>query len=124
MVINAIYDYYNEQMTIPARRTYAKANLEAIRLLGLQIRLARKQHKLTEANLAERVGISRTTLSKIERGQSQCEIGLVFEAAIMAGVDLIAPAENMGTLRERITDKIALMPARVRKPRLVIDDNF
>lgn len=37
-------------------------------------------------DLANRVGISRTTLYNIEKGEPGPEIGIVFEAAALAGV--------------------------------------
>jgi transcriptional regulator with XRE-family HTH domain len=55
-------------------------------LLGRQVKLGRKQRKWSERNLAERVGISRTTLQKFERGEMTCAIGLVFEVATRVGI--------------------------------------
>jgi transcriptional regulator with XRE-family HTH domain len=57
-------------------------------LLGREIRLARKQRKMTEADLASRIGIARSTLQLIEKGQPKVEIGLAFEAAALLGVPL------------------------------------
>ncbi len=60
-------------------------------MLGAQVRLARKQRRMTEVELAERAGIARSTLQLIEKGDPRVDIGLVFEAAIMAGVSLFVP---------------------------------
>ncbi len=48
------------------QRTYSKYAQEAVTLLGEQIKLGRKQRQWSEKNLAERAGISRATLQKIE----------------------------------------------------------
>lgn len=69
-------------------RTYSRATEAALRLLAKQIRLARKQRGFSERALAERVGIARSTLQRVEKGDPRVEIGLVFEAAMIAGVDL------------------------------------
>ncbi len=106
-------------------RTYSKRSAQALRLLGKQVRLARKQRGMSEAALAERVGIARSTLQLIEKGDPKVEIGLVFEAAVLAGVDLFAPeASSLAPQFERIDDKLALLPQSIRKPRGEVKDDF
>ena len=106
-------------------RTYSKHTLEAAVLLGEQIRLGRKQHKWTEQNLADRAGISRATLQKIEKGATTCAIGLVFEAAMLVGVNLFnkdnSPLKNN---IERVRDKISLLPQRIQISTGKVDDDF
>jgi transcriptional regulator with XRE-family HTH domain len=97
-------------------RTYSFLTEEALRLLGKQVRLARKQRGMTETDLAERVGIARSTLQLIEKGDPRTEIGLVFEAATLVGVPLfIAEATTLAAQIERIDDKLALLPHSVRR---------
>jgi len=43
-------------------RTYSRVTREALTMMGGLIRLARKQRKMSEADLAARVGIARSTL--------------------------------------------------------------
>jgi transcriptional regulator with XRE-family HTH domain len=43
--------------------------------LGENIRLATKRRKLTQTQLAERTGLSKPTLRKIERGEGSVSIG-------------------------------------------------
>ena len=106
-------------------RTYSKHTLEAAVLLGEQIRLGRKQRKWTEQNLADRAGISRATLQKIEKGATTCVIGLVFETAMLVGVNLFnkdkSPLKNN---IEQTRDKIALLPQRIQSTTREVDDNF
>ena len=66
-------------------RTYSKLTIEAARLLGRQIKLNRKKRKLPMSELAQRAGISRDTLQKIEYGDLTCSLGLVFEVAVLVG---------------------------------------
>ena len=65
------------------QRVYSKYTQEAVTLLGEQIKLGRKQRKWSENALAERSGISRATLQKIESGKMTSAIGLVFEVATL-----------------------------------------
>ena len=67
-------------------RTYGHYVSETADLLGKLIKLGRKNRKWTEQELADRLGISRGTLKKIEKGDLRCEVGLVFEAAAVTGV--------------------------------------
>lgn len=49
-------------------RVYSKYAQETAFLIGQQIKLARKTRKWSSANLAERAGITRETLQRIENG--------------------------------------------------------
>ncbi len=107
------------------QRTYSKYAQEAVTLLGEQIKLGRKQRKWSEKNLAERAGISRATLQKIEKGEMSCAIGLVFELATLVGVNLF-DQDNLPLSRniEQTRDKLALLPKRIRAKLKVVHDNF
>lgn len=106
-------------------RTYSKYALDAALLLGQQIRLARKKRRWSEANLAERAGISRATLQKIEAGEMTPAIGLVFEVATLAGVPLFEQdIQRLETSIDLTQSKIALLPKRIRVQTKVADDDF
>lgn len=108
------------------QRTYSKQVLEAVGLLGKLIQLHRRQRKWSEQNLADRVGISRATLQKIEKGEMTCAIGLVFEAAALVGVNLFEQdTYPLAHRLEQTGDKLALLPRRIRTPtKKVVDDDF
>ena len=82
-------------------------------LLARQIRLGRKQRRWTELELAERAGISRATLQKIEKGELGVAIGLVFEVAVLVGVPLFEQESHslMGHIA-RTDDKLACCRVR------------
>jgi transcriptional regulator with XRE-family HTH domain len=106
-------------------RTYSKYAKDAAFLLGQQIKLARKQRKWSEINLAERAGISRATLQKIEAGEMTPAIGLVFEVASLVGVSLFEQdSQRLATSIELIQSKMALLPKRIREQTKVADDDF
>jgi DNA-binding XRE family transcriptional regulator len=106
-------------------KVYSRYNIEAALLLGKQIMLGRKQRKWTESELAERAGISRSTVQKIEKGDVTCAIGLVFETAVLVGIKLFDPGPiNLTTQINHTDDKIALLPKTIRKVKKKVDDAF
>jgi transcriptional regulator with XRE-family HTH domain len=106
-------------------RTYSGYTLEAVNLMGKLVRLGRTQRKLTVQDLADRVGISRGLLQRIEKGDPKCEMGTVFEVAALVGVKLFdADSSALSSHIERIEDKLALLPKAVHKRRKVVDDDF
>jgi len=106
-------------------RTYSRATMDALKLLGAQIRLARKQRLMSETDLAARIGISRGTMQSIEKGSAKVEIGLAFEAAVLVGVPLFLPdSAGIAAVIERVEDKLALLPQSVRRPLSGVKDDF
>lgn len=106
-------------------RPYSRLTTDALKLLSVQVRLARKQRGMTELELAERAGIARSTLQLIEKGDPRVDIGLVFEAATLAGVTLfVAEASSFGPQIERLEDKLALLPRSIRRPKGAVNDEF
>ena len=106
-------------------RTYSRVTRDVLTLLGGHIRLGRKQRKMSEADLAARVGIARSTLQLIEKGHPKVEIGLVFEAATLVGVPLfVDEPSRLASEQSRIDDKLALLPQSVRAPRSKVKDDF
>ena len=107
------------------KRTYSKHAQEAVILLGEQIKLGRKQRKWTEKNLADRAGISRATLQKIENGKMNCAAGLTFEVATLVGINLFE--QDKHSLSKQIVqtrDKAALLPKRIKTKTKEVDDDF
>lgn len=108
-----------------AQRAYSRPSLEALTLLGKLIRLARKQRRMTAAELAERAGISRSTLQRIEKGDPKVEIGIMFEVATLVGVVLFdAGPGRLSDKIERADDKLALLPKAIHKPASEVNDDF
>jgi len=107
------------------RRTYSKYAKEAAILMGGQIKLGRKRKRWTENELAERAGISRATLQKIEKGDMSCAVGLVFEAATLVNIPLFdQDIYPLSSQVEQIRDKVALLPQRIRTRQDAVDDDF
>jgi transcriptional regulator with XRE-family HTH domain len=106
-------------------RTYSHYALEAVSLLGKQIKLARKRRKWTEHELSDRAGIARATLQKIERGDPGCAIGLVFEVATLVGVKLFdADEKSLAERHGQTDDRLALLPKAIHRSKKVLVDDF
>ncbi len=106
-------------------RAYSRYTRDAAALLGALIREARTERKLTAQELADRAGISRGLLQRIEKGNLKCEIGAVFEAAAIVGVKLFE-ADERGISKSlyQAKEKLALLPKAVRKKSKTINDDF
>lgn len=106
-------------------RTYSRYSRDATALLGALIREARKERKLTAQEVADRSGISRGLLQRIEKGDLKCEIGAMFEVATIVGVKLFDADET--TLSKHLSqtkDKLALLPKSIRKKSKAVRDDF
>jgi transcriptional regulator with XRE-family HTH domain len=106
-------------------RTYSRHAREAVTMLGQLIRIARIERKLSVAELAERAGVSRDLMRRIEIGDPRCGIGTVFEAAAIVGVSLFEA--DRATLTGRLAahdEKLRLLPKAVRKSRTAVKDDF
>ena len=112
-------------MTKSVARPYSRYSREAVTLLGGLIRAARKERKLTAQEVADRAGISRGLLQRIEKGTPKCEIGAFFEVATIVGVKLFDANETTLTKRLHQTeDKLALLPKSIRKKTRAVRDDF
>lgn len=112
-------------MTKSVVRTYSSYTHDAVGLLGGLIRVARKERRLTAQEVADRAGISRGLVQRIEKGGLKSEIGLVFEVAAIVGVKLFDADET--TLSRHVhwtEEKLSLLPKSVRKKTKVVDDDF
>ncbi|MBP1299785.1 helix-turn-helix transcriptional regulator [Bradyrhizobium elkanii] len=102
----------------------AYATEAAIRL-GQLIREGRIERHMTVAALAERAGVSRGLMQRIEAGDAGCAIGSVFEAAAIVGVHLFdAGQATMSREVETHRQKLALLPKAIRSRRAEPNDDF
>ena len=105
--------------------TISPQTRNALSVLGSQIAAARRGQRRTLADTAERVGVSITTLRKIEAGNPGVAIGTVFEAASILSVPLFdAEGPRLAELAATGRRELALLPARVRRRTIEIDDDF
>lgn len=93
--------------------------------LGQLVRQARIERRMTVAAVAERAGVSRGLMQRIEAGDPGCSIGSAFEAATIVGVRLFDAGK--GTLSRDVDthqQMITLLPKAIRRQRTEPDDDF
>ena len=82
------------------RRELLPSQSRLLQTLGEQIRYARLRRDLTTAQIAERAGISRTTLVKVEKGDEGVALGQYFRVLIALGlaedITLVAKDDELG----------------------------
>jgi len=106
-------------------RTLSLKSRLAISVLGKLIRTGRIERKMTTTELAERAGISRDMLYRVEKGDPRCGIGVVFEVATIVGVTLLEPEESaLRRLDSTVTDRLTLLPKSVRHTSDEVYDDF
>lgn len=112
-------------------RNYSVYTKEACRLLGLLIRNARKEKRMSVEELAERASTSPNFVRRVEKGGLAGEIGVAFELAFIVGVPLFQPDTSEGAKLEVLAHKIhmaknnaALLPQSARKTKEVLKDDF
>ena len=98
---------------------------DSITLLSSLIRSARIEKKLTTTQAAERAGISRSLLQRIEKGDPKCNIGAFFEVATIVGVKLFdADETTLNKHIRQVEDKLTLLPKAIHKKKRKVDDDF
>jgi DNA-binding XRE family transcriptional regulator len=106
-------------------RAYSRVAQDGLALLARQIKLGRKTRRMSESELAVRVGIARSTLQLIEQGDPKVEIGLVFETAALVGVSLFeSGVASLSSHIAQFDDKLTLLPKTERRPRKAVKDDF
>ncbi|RLC87749.1 MAG: transcriptional regulator [Chloroflexi bacterium] len=106
-------------------RPFSKYTIEAVKLLGKQIQFGRKQRRWSEAELAERAKIARSTLQRIEKGDMACKVGPVFEVATLVEIKLFdADRELLKGRIHEVDERIALLPKQIHPRRKPVDDEF
>ncbi|MBL4836862.1 MAG: helix-turn-helix domain-containing protein [Kordiimonadaceae bacterium] len=112
-------------MAKATKRTYSAYSQDAMHLLSATIRVERKAKKMSEHELAERAGVSRSFIKRLEKGEMKCEIGAVFEVAHIVGIPLFdAEPSRLSSHIKQVEDKLTLLPKSIRKKAKVISDDF
>ncbi len=107
------------------KRTYSRYTDEALKLLAGRIKATRLERGVTVQDLAERAGISRDLLYRIEKADPSCSIGVVFEIATLLGLTLFqSDYDDLIAKNKMVEDKLALLPSRARPAKVEVDDDF
>jgi len=112
-------------MAKPANRSYSRYAREAAELLGTMINSARAERALTVTEVAERAGVSRGLVQRIENGDMGCSIGAVFEVAAVLGLRLFdADPTTLTKHLAMARDKLVLLPKKARPGTKKVKDEF
>ena len=112
-------------MAKPAYRSYSRYAREAAELLGLMLRNARIERGVTVAEVAERAGMSRGLVHRLEQGEMGSSIGAAFEVAAVVGLRLFEAGPT--TLTRHLSmerDRLTLLPRSVRAGTTKVKDDF
>ena len=101
---------------IKMKRPLLPKQVRMMQTLGENIHLARLRRDLSSEQVAERAGISRNTLIKIERGDEGVAIGMYFRVLIVLGLqdDLLLIARD-DVLGRKLQDIGLTTPRRASK---------
>lgn len=104
-------------------RSYSPPTVDALQVMGSFIQLRRKEYGLTVQQLADKAGVSRGLVHRIERGDPKCEIGVVFEMAVLMRIPLFIDDSQLPILRSNFEARLAVLPKRV-KPKPEVSNDF
>ncbi len=97
---------------------------KALRKLGIDLSDARRRHRITKELMAQRAGLSRSTINKIEKGDHTASIGayssVLFVLGMAERLSDLADASHDLTGRQLEEEKL---PQRVRLPKKKKSDN-
>ncbi len=107
------------------QRNYLSSTSNAVLVFATQLGTERRAQRRTSQEVAERAGITRTTLRRIERGDPDVAIGLYFEVAMVLSIPLFgAEDRELAELAANGVRELALLPQRVRIRPIKVDDDF
>ena len=112
-------------MAKPKNKSYSRYAREAAELLGLMINKRRAELGFSITELAERAGLSRGLVHRIEKGHMGTSLGAAFEVAALVGVPLFEsdPAE-LRTHLNVAREIQSLLPKSVHPPSNIVKDDF
>lgn len=108
--------------------THLPSTTYALRALGTQIAVARRELGWTAADLAQRLGVTAQLVSRIERGAPSTTVGTVLEAALLCGIPLFDTHPDdvraMAAVAENERLRLALLPSRTRRRPVEVSSDF
>jgi len=110
-----------KHLPLPVRHT--------LKELGMLIKIGRKEKQFAQTELAERVGVGRMTVVRMENGAPEVAIGYYLTAAWILGLPILSWSDfasirvnsSVAAYLEKIREHL---PERVRTKRGEIDNDF
>ncbi|MCB1155918.1 MAG: helix-turn-helix transcriptional regulator [Leptospiraceae bacterium] len=98
---------------------------EALTLFSQILEKERRKQKISQKELAERLGVARSTLQGILKGEPSIAIGKYFETAVILQVSLFTESRTeFLRLLEQNKETLSLLPSKVHSKDVNLDDNF
>ncbi len=96
-----------------SRMVLLPKNKKLLQAVGENIKLARLRRKLTMDQVSERAGISRPTLSSLEKGSPSISLGIVLQVLLVLGLekDILLLADD-DVLGRKIQDAALMVKER------------
>lgn len=117
--------WIDHDMPATAKTTYTRYTLAAVHHLGQLVKLKRIERRISAAELAQRLGVARGTLQRLERGDTTIALGIAFEACSLLSIPLFEEDRSRLTARiEDIDKRLALLPKAARARAVKLDDDF
>jgi transcriptional regulator with XRE-family HTH domain len=113
-------------MPASKKQHYTRYTLAAVDLLGSLIQIERTAKRMMAQDFADRLGIDRGTLKRLEDGDPKVELGVAFEACALLGIKLFDEDLRGITVRaEEAGARAALLPRKIRtRQQLSVDNDF
>jgi transcriptional regulator with XRE-family HTH domain len=112
-------------MPASKKRSYARYTIAAVDFLGKLIQMERKSQRMTALEMADRLGVDRSTLQRLEHGDPKVEVGVAFEACAILGIALFGEdTHGLNVRLDEASKRLALLPDRVRPKQLIVSDAF
>lgn len=111
-------------MPKPQDRPTGRYAREAVKLLGLLIRRARIERRMTVQEVADRAGVSRGLVTRAEAGELRTSIGAAFEIAAVVGVRLFDLDERGMFFRLTDAQSLDVLLPRAIRASTKRHDNF
>lgn len=101
---------------------FSTATRQLCDALGTEIVRARRERRWSQAELAERVGVSVGTVRSVERGAPSVTLGVAFEAAHVLGIVLLGGPDTAAARAVANRRVLQVLPQRIRDT--AVDDDF
>lgn len=105
--------------------SFSKQTKYALEHFANLLSIARKNQSMTKIDLTDRLGVSRSTVDKMLRGEPTVNIGYYFEAARILRINLFdSDPSRLEDLKRSSNSINSLLPKRVRVKKIILDTDF